>query len=127
MKKPISILLKEVCKYSLILLVASLLISLLITKTSLDILIIYLVGWATTLLNLFLLAYFIIMLQNKRSILLGIPIFAMRYVIFGVSMWKCIHGMSDGIAWASGVITIAIALIIGGITSQKRKEENDEC
>ena len=127
MNKPISVLLKEICKYSLILLVASILISLLITKTSFDILIIYLVGWVTTLLNLFLLASFIVMLRNKHSILLGIPIFAMRYVIFGVSMWKCIHGMTQGIAWSAGVITVVIALIIGGITSQKRKEENDEC
>ena len=127
MKNETNALLKEVVKYSFILLVVGLLVSLLITKTSFDILIIYIVGWVTTLLNLFLLAYFIIMLRERKSILLSIPIFAVRYVIYGVSMWKCIHTMTQGIYWSAGVITIALALMIGGITSQKERRKNNEC
>ncbi|MCQ2550980.1 MAG: hypothetical protein MJ146_02145 [Clostridia bacterium] len=127
MKKETNALLKEVSKYSLILLVVGLLISLLITKTSIDILIIYIVGWVTALLNLFLLAYFIIMLRSGRSVLQIIPVFAIRYVIYGFSMFKCIHSLDQGIYWSAGVITIAIALMIGGITSQKERRKNNEC
>lgn len=116
-------LLKEITKYSLILFAVAI-ISLLIARTSPHILIIYGVGWATAFLNLFLLAYFIITLRNKQTILIGIPVFALRYAIYGVSMYKCVTDITEGIFWSAGVITLAVALIIGGITSQKRKEES---
>lgn len=127
MKREINELLKEVIKYSLILLAVGILITLVITKTSFDILIIYIVGWVTALLNLFLLAYFINLLGGKNGILLGFPIFLFRYVIYGISMYLCVKGQTSGIYWAAGVITMVIALMIGGITSQNRKEENNEC
>lgn len=124
MDKSTNVLLKEVTKYALIILAIGLTVTFLITKTSYDILIIYLVGWATAFVNLFLLAYFIITLRNKQTILIGIPVFALRYVIYGLSMWKCINSIEDAIFWSAGVVSVALSLIIGGITSQKRKEES---
>lgn len=124
MDKSTNVLLKEVTKFALIILAIGIAITILITKTSFDILIIYVVGWVTAFINLFLLAYFIITLRNKQTILIGIPVFALRYVIYGVSMVKSINSIQDAIFWSAGVVSIAISLIIGGITSQKRKEES---
>lgn len=116
-------LLRETVKYCLILVVI-ILSSLLITKTSTDILIIFLVGWFTALLNFFLLAYFISKLNSKKNLWIALMVLPLRYMIFGISMYYCIDHHMSGLFWAIGFLTVIAGIIIAALRTIEGKEDN---
>lgn len=116
-------LLRETVKYCLILVVI-ILSSLLITKTSTDILIIFLVGWFTALLNFFLLAYFISKLNSLKEHRIAFVILPGRYVIFGLSMYYCIDHHMSGLFWAIGFLSVIAGITIAALRTKEGKEDN---
>lgn len=117
-------LLCETVKYCSVLLVAYIISSLIITKTSIDILIIFLVGWFIALLNFFLLAYFVSKMNSKNMIWINLPIMLLRYALYFLSMYYCVDDTLSGILWAGGVVSVTIGIVIAEIKTKPGKEEN---
>ncbi len=114
----------ETVKYCSVLLVAYIISSLIITKTSIDILIIFLVGWFIALLNFFLLAYSVSKMNSKNMIWINLPIMLLRYALYFLSMYYCVDDTLSGILWAGGVVSVTIGIVIAEIKTKPGKEEN---